>query len=283
MFDIVVPIYKVKPEFLEQCLVSINAQTIENFETWIVDGTPEDWEHYDEGMELISRYPHFNYIRQSGKGVSQARNEGIRQGNNPYIALLDGDDFWYDGHLKELVDGIESSSEKFVLWWTALDWLVNFVSYKTGENWNKLLTCNHWPEYKNWEKRAYRFYLSCHPVVTSGVCLLRKRFEEISGFDEELGVGEDVLLWMEMVGDIRDGEVYFCKQLEVISGFHRSHEDATSENKTQSGMFDNDNQDFDENFEEFIKKCRIPTIEERPEFIPLLEWEDMMKGFRKII
>ena len=100
---------------------------------------------------------------------------------------------------------------------------------------------------------------------------MRKRFEETSGFDEELGVGEDVLLWMEMVGDIRDGEVYFCKQLEVISGFHLSHEDATSENKTQSGMFDNDNQDFDDNFEEFIKKCRIPTKEERPEFIPLLE------------
>ena len=46
MFDIIVPIYKIKPLFLEQCLVSIDAQTFENFETWIIDGTPEDWEGY---------------------------------------------------------------------------------------------------------------------------------------------------------------------------------------------------------------------------------------------
>ena len=102
MFDIIIPIYKIKPKFLEQCLVSINAQTFENFETWIVDGTPEDWEHYDEDMELISRYPHFNYIRQSGKGVSQARNEGICQGTNSHIAFLDGDDFLPKYTLKEL-------------------------------------------------------------------------------------------------------------------------------------------------------------------------------------
>ena len=283
MFDIIIPIYKIEFPFLQKCLNSVNSQTFKDFDVWVVDGTPEDWDGFQENMELIDTFPHFNYVRQEGKGVSQARNQGINQGNSPYIAFLDGDDYWYDAHLEELIDGINNSGEKYVLWWTALDWVVNFISYKTGEKWERLLTCNHWPEYINWEERAYRFYLSSHHIVTSGVCLLRERFEMTEGFDEELGVGEDILLWMEMVGDLREGEIYLCKQLEVISGFHRSHENSTSENKIQSGMFDGNEEMYDSNFEKFIEKCKIPSEEERPDFISPLEWKDMMKGYRKII
>ena len=48
-------------------------------------------------------------------------------------------------------------------------------------------------------------------------------------------------------------------------------------------MFDGNEEMYDSNFEKFIEKCKIPSEEERPDFISPLEWKDMMKGYRKII
>ena len=108
-FDIIVPIYKMKTDFLERCLKSIADQTHSEWICYIADGTPKDWEHYSEMMEIISNYVEaypniFVYLRQSGKGVSQARNQAITMGDATHIAFLDGDDYWYPTHLEWLME-----------------------------------------------------------------------------------------------------------------------------------------------------------------------------------
>ena len=51
-------------------------------------------------------------MRQSGTGVSQARNEAISLGDATYIATLDGDDFWYPEHLEWMTEAIVASESQ---------------------------------------------------------------------------------------------------------------------------------------------------------------------------
>jgi len=94
MFDIVVPTYKIRPELIERCLDSIVAQDYDAYRVILVDGTPDDWEHYQQFRSVVDDHElDLTYLRQTGKGVSQARNQAVSSGSNPFVAFLDGDEF----------------------------------------------------------------------------------------------------------------------------------------------------------------------------------------------
>ncbi len=93
MFDVIVPTYKPPISLLKKCLESIRNQTFQDYTVWICDGTPEDWMRYDAMQKVFQEYPEFNYEKQTGEGVSQARNQIIEKGSNPYVAFLDEDDY----------------------------------------------------------------------------------------------------------------------------------------------------------------------------------------------
>ena len=50
-YDVIVPIYKMKTDFLDRCLQSIADQTHTEWKCFISDGTPEDWEDYEDTWE----------------------------------------------------------------------------------------------------------------------------------------------------------------------------------------------------------------------------------------
>lgn len=126
MFDVIVPIYKVKPVYLERCLMTISYEIQKehfkgDYKIFIIDKTPLDWEYFEECMALIESYDEITYIRQTGEGVSQARNQAVSLGSNPYICFLDGDDYWYVAHLFEMAEGIRQSDDETMIWWSAMD------------------------------------------------------------------------------------------------------------------------------------------------------------------
>ena len=53
MFDVIVVTYKVSPEFIIQCLDSIQSQTFTDYHVYICDGTPEDYDGYAEIMKTF--------------------------------------------------------------------------------------------------------------------------------------------------------------------------------------------------------------------------------------
>ena len=118
MFDVIIPIYQIDPKILRFCLESVKHQTFFEYEVWIIDGTPYDWEKYEEVLEVVSDFSEFNYMRQGNRGVSGARNQGFSVGINPYIAFLDGDDFWFPNHLQTMYDSIVDSDDDVGLWWS---------------------------------------------------------------------------------------------------------------------------------------------------------------------
>ena len=114
IYDVVIPIYKVQPEWIVECLDSVLAQKIQAWRVIIVDGTPSDDDMADAiaavCLDYVNSDPRFHYLKQDAdvEGVGGARNQAIAYGNSPWVAFLDGDDYWYPDHLsfiQEVLDG----------------------------------------------------------------------------------------------------------------------------------------------------------------------------------
>lgn len=88
---VIIPIYNVE-RYLEQCLKSVVDQSIPFDEVILVNDGSKD------GSLLIcekyaSKYTYFRLINQSNKGLSSARNIGVKKARCKYVMFLDSDDF----------------------------------------------------------------------------------------------------------------------------------------------------------------------------------------------
>ena len=188
MFDVIVPIYRISEEFLLRALDSIKAQTFQEYEVYVCDGTPIQHQDYDANA-VVKSYG-FNYLRQdpSYTLVGGARNQAVSVGSNPYLAFLDGDDYWYASYLREMAQEIDSSDDKASIWTCALDCEFPIFSSKSGKSViNKVY--GYYPEYLSFLEThpsfAY-YWLMGHPPAPTGTIIKRNVFEEANGYDEEL-------------------------------------------------------------------------------------------------
>lgn len=95
----ILPAYNCE-DCLERALQSVLDQGVRGLELVVIDdgstdGTPR----------IIRRYrKHLRAVRQNNRGVSAARNRGIRMARKPLIAFIDSDDVWLPGKLKHQID-----------------------------------------------------------------------------------------------------------------------------------------------------------------------------------
>ena len=88
---VIVPVYNVE-KYLHKCINSILAQSYKDFELILVnDGSA------DKSGEICDYYAQkdkrIKVIHQRNRGVSAARNEGLREAKGNYISFLDSDDY----------------------------------------------------------------------------------------------------------------------------------------------------------------------------------------------
>ena len=91
--SIIVPVYN-SGAYLEECLNSLVLQDVVDFEVIIVDDNSSD-----NSLDIIKKYCEllpdvFKYIHlDENKGVSVARNIGLKNASGEYIGFVDSDDF----------------------------------------------------------------------------------------------------------------------------------------------------------------------------------------------
>ena len=90
MISIIVPVYNVE-SYLKECLESIRQQTFTDIEVILVnDGST------DSSKEICERFcqadSRFRLINQENKGLSAARNRGVKESVGEYIMFVDSDD-----------------------------------------------------------------------------------------------------------------------------------------------------------------------------------------------
>ena len=111
--SVVMPVYNTE-KYLSEAVESLIGQSIgfENIQLIIVNDGSTD-KSGEMCLEYLKKYPeNVVYLSQENRGVSAARNLGMKRIEGKYVSFLDSDDKWDDEALKKLFDFMEKNYEK---------------------------------------------------------------------------------------------------------------------------------------------------------------------------
>jgi glycosyltransferase involved in cell wall biosynthesis len=178
--SVIIPTFN-RLKYLPRALDSVLGQSYDDYELIVVDDGSTD----QTGHAIQQDYPSVNLIVQANRGVSAARNAGIRRACGEWIALLDSDDEWLPGKLNSQMKALESHPE-YRLCHTEEIWIRDGVRVNPS---------------KKYTKAGGQIYKRCLPlciISPSSVVLHRELLHEVGGFDESLEVCEDYDLWLRV-------------------------------------------------------------------------------------
>lgn len=113
LVSIIVPVYKTE-DYLRQCVDSILAQSLTDFELLLIDdGSPDGSGAICD--DYARRDPRIQAIHKENGGVSSARNLGIEKAAGQYIVFIDSDDWVEPEYLAELVAADDDSANILVI------------------------------------------------------------------------------------------------------------------------------------------------------------------------
>lgn len=105
--SIIVPVYNVE-DYLEECIESIINQTYKNIEIIIINDGSKD----NSGV-ICDKYSkkdkRIRVLHQENKGLSVARNIGIKESTGKYISLIDADDVVHSKMIELMYREIEKN------------------------------------------------------------------------------------------------------------------------------------------------------------------------------
>ena len=177
---VVIPTYN-RRESLARALASVYAQTLPASQIIVVDDGSTD----DTGQWLKGAYPQVDYLWQPNRGVSSARNVGIREASQPWIALLDDDDEWLPGKLESQFQRLRESPEIKICHCEEI-WIRNGRRVNAG---------------KRHAKPEGDIFVECLPLCAmspSSILIHRDVWARVGLFDEQLPACEDYDLWLRI-------------------------------------------------------------------------------------
>lgn len=204
--SIIIPTFN-RIHTLARAVDSILAQTCggENIEIIVVDDGSTD-----ASADLIQQqYPNVIYLHQSNKGVSAARNLGLKHAEGDWIALLDSDDEWLPYKLERQFELIDQSALKVCH--TEEIWIRNGVRVN---------------QMNKHKKNGGWIFKQCLPLCAmspSSIIMHRSVFDKLGDFDENLPACEDYDLWLRITNEY---EVAYV--VEPCINKYGGHEDQLS-------------------------------------------------------
>lgn len=104
LISIIIPAYNVET-WIEKCIDTVRSQTYRNLEIIIIDdGSKDGTGSLCEG--LADQDERITLLHQENKGVSEARNQGIKHSNGEYVCFVDADDYISADYVKMLYNSI---------------------------------------------------------------------------------------------------------------------------------------------------------------------------------
>lgn len=197
---------------LSRAIESVKAQTFSGWELIVVDDGSTDGTH-----EWLSQQPVFGsggqgrYFCTESKGVSSARNLGIKRAQGDWLAFLDSDDEWLPEKLFRQMSHIRTHLDHLIVHgeeiWVRRGQRVNPRRYH--------------------QKSGGRIFLPSIPrcvISPSAVMIHRQLFEQVGFFREDFPVCEDYELWLRITSRFEVG--YIGDPLLIKYG---GHEDQLSQ------------------------------------------------------
>jgi len=213
MFSIVIPYYN-KAKYIQRCIDSVLNQSFVDYEIIVIDDGSTD-----EGLHFLSTI-NSNKIRlitQENKGVSEARNAGIKNAKKQFVAFLDADDCWHTNYLESMKYIIDNEKNVKIIgsnYSRKSDFLTtkfNKINYIKFDDYFKIAIKN-------------TYFTSSSTIIESSF------FEQNNGFNSMLKSGEDSDVWFRAVAS--GGNAFYIQNTLV----YYSDEDHNQTTKTKQDL-----------------------------------------------
>jgi glycosyltransferase involved in cell wall biosynthesis len=180
LISVILPTYN-RGWIVTEAIESVLAQADVAFELIVVDDGSTD----DTPRLLESYGNRIRVLRQPNRGVSAARNRGIRASTGALLAFLDSDDLWLPGKLAAQAAFFATHPDALIC--------------QTEETWiRRGLRVN--PGRRHRKESGMIFERSLHLclVSPSAVMIRRQLLDRVGLFDEDLPACEDYDLWLRV-------------------------------------------------------------------------------------
>lgn len=180
LVSVIIPTYN-RAWTLKDAVDSVLLQDYPNIELIVVDDGSQD-----HTLQLLAPYENqITVLRQENRGVSAARNKGIKQSHGQFIALLDSDDAW-DKRKISCQMAFFNTHPGALICQTEEIWIRNGRKVNPGRKHQK-------PSGMIFEPS-----LNLCLVSPSAVVMKRQLFDIKGYFNEEFTVCEDYDLWLRV-------------------------------------------------------------------------------------
>lgn len=186
LISVIIPAYNVS-QYIGEAVRSIFVQDFKSYEVIVVNDGSTDTSELKKVLEPYREKIH--YIYQDNRGISAARNAALRVARGELIALLDADDVWREGKLREQLDFMKQGQFDMVY---ADALLIGDVPWPPGTTFMDR-SPSEGPVTLN-------SLLALHVTVVVSTVIMRKDLvQQVGGFDEEdRNITEDFDLWLRL-------------------------------------------------------------------------------------
>lgn len=226
--SVVIPTFE-RPDFLRGAIETALNQTHENLEVVVVD----DGSSSSYAAEIVKEHPDLvrHITHTENRGLSAARNTGVKESTGDYIAFLDDDDRWHRTKISRQVSALEKDGEAGLA-----TCLVTSISPE-----NQIIHCEtSTPSGDCSDELLVGNYIG----TPSRILVRRTCFTDVGGFDESLTTKQDWDFYLRACQDWRVAAVedHLC--------FRTVHESMSSSPK----IAERDNKVILEKHEELIRE-----------------------------
>ncbi len=210
LVSVIVPAYNVT-EFIGEALDSVLAQTFTDYEIIVVnDGSPDT-----EALERVLA-PYMSrivYIKQENRGVSGARNTGIKAARGSLLAFLDADDTWLPNYLEVQVARIQADPTVDVLY-------PNVMMFGGSDSGEEFMTA-----FPSSGEVTFERLLSQECNVSNCSIARRDTIIRAGLYDESLRSSEDFDLWLRVIK--HGGRIAYHR--DVLARYRRRSDSLTAD------------------------------------------------------
>ena len=172
-FSILVPLYNTPESFLREMIDSVTAQTYQNWELCLADGSDDSHEYVRRICEeYVYNDKRILYKKlEKNEGISGNTNECLTIATGEYIGLFDHDDILHPSVLFEYAKAINEQGADYLY--------CDETTFKDGDI-NKMLTMHFKPDYAidNLRANNYICHFSCFKrTLLDGTQLFRSKFD----------------------------------------------------------------------------------------------------------
>lgn len=205
--SIVIPVFN-SEKYIEAAITSVLQQTEKNIELIIVDDCSNDnsWQLIQQFAESDQRVHVFR--NRHNLGVANTRNIGLAHCTGDFIALLDGDDYWFPDKLEKQLKLQEKTNADLV-----------YCSYQIVDHQGDKV-CNDFIVTKS----ITLYSLLCESMISCSTAMIRSTYAKSCSFNDKY-YHEDLVYWIDLMrkGIVAVGEQSILAAYRIIPNSRASN------------------------------------------------------------